>query len=133
MVRVRRVASPESGICATPSSQTRHGGAHPPSTERAEPSSPEIGIELIPGIAHRRMAVADVHRSRASEDRFGDTGAAAHDQVELLEVELLDEDREERQAPAVVVPNAREILNQGCGNGRSLDYGRNRPGHAAQR
>jgi hypothetical protein len=57
---------------------------------------------------------------------------AADDEVELFEVELLDEHRKERQAPAIVVTNAGEILNQGCVNARSLDGGRHRSVHVHQ-
>ena len=58
------------------------------------------------------MAVTDVDGVRPDDDRFRHAVTAADDQVEALKVELLDEQRKQRQALAVVAADARKILKE---------------------
>ena len=46
-----------------PRQPPQHRAIHPAARERAHPRRSEVGVELIPRIPHRRMAVADVPRA----------------------------------------------------------------------
>ena len=73
----------------------------------------EIGVELIPGIPHRRVAVADMHgAARAESTDFTAQWLRADHQIEAVEVEELDGGGEERQELAVVPRRARQPLHE---------------------
>ena len=57
-------------------------------------SRPEIRVELVPRIPHRRVAVADVHRAGRPQHRLHRAVAAADDQVVAVEVQPLHRSRE---------------------------------------
>ena len=52
-----------------------------PYHRHADPLDPEIRLELVPRIPHRRVAVADVDRARRDDHRLGHAVAAADHQV----------------------------------------------------
>ena len=52
----------------------------------------EVSVELIPGIAHRGKAIAEMPRSPWRDHRFGRAMAGADNEVHVVEVELLDDD-----------------------------------------
>jgi hypothetical protein len=78
------------------------------------------------------MAVADMHRRRPDDHRFGDAMAAADDQIEAFEIELLDEDRKQRQALAVIPAHAGQVLEQRVVDRRALDRRRDRAADVQQ-
>ena len=67
------------------------------------------------------------------DDRLRDAVAGADDEVEAVEVELLDERREERQALPVVAPDARQPLQRRRVDRQALDGRRDRARHVEQR
>src|SRR5580765_3603432 len=75
---------------AVPSGQARHHRPHDPTGDRAHPFRSEIGVELVPRVAHRRQAIADVLRAPWFDDRLDAAVADADDDVIVIEVELLD-------------------------------------------
>src|SRR4029453_8101682 len=98
--------------CAIPPGKPGHRPARERVQGGTEPLTPEVRLELIPRITHRRVAVADVHGSRADADRLDRTVAAADHQIEPREVELLDECGKERQALPIVSTDAGQMLKQ---------------------
>ena len=72
----------------------------------------EVGVLLVPGVAHGRVAVAEVEGVGRRDHPLGHAVAGAEDDVEAREVELLDGGREERQVAAVVAADARRRLQE---------------------
>ena len=67
----------------------------------------------VPGIAHRRVAIADMQLVRARDDAFGNRMAVADHDVITGHIELLDGHRHERQEPPVEVLNEGHLLQEG--------------------
>ncbi len=90
------------GRVAIPSRQPRHHRPHQPRC-RAGPSRSraEVGVELIPGVAHRRQAIAEMGHAPGTHDRLRAAVADADHEIEAVEGELLDRRREERQVVAI--------------------------------
>ena len=105
IMRIRHIAVDAPGRRGVPPRQPRHASrmtALPPGRD----ARARIRIELIPGVPHRRVAVADVLRAPRRRDRFGRAWLRAHDEIEAIEIEPLDRERKQRQVSAVV-PAAR--------------------------
>ena len=82
-----------------------HPGHHRPHRGAADPPDAlgaEVGVELIPGVPHRRQAIAEVRGAGGAHDRLRAAMAEADDGVEPIEGELLDRNREKRQVMPVV-------------------------------
>ena len=63
-------------------------GRSTPTRARADPLGAEIGVELVPGVAHRRVAVADVPGAgRARRPTWPRSGCVRDHQVVIVEVE----------------------------------------------
>ena len=61
-----------------PARQPRqHRAVEPAARQRPDPRRPEVRVELVPGVAHRRMAVADVARPARRHHRLGRAVARA--------------------------------------------------------
>ncbi len=112
-----------------PARQARQDGAKEARPDLAYLGRSEIGIELIPRVPHRRVAVAHVPGTPRDHDRLGGAVTRADDEIESVEVELLDRGREERQILAVVASGRRQPLDERpddpslleCGGNRALD------------
>ena len=117
-----------------PSRQPRHHRPiHPPVREAAHASRTEVGVELIPRIPHRRVAVADVPRPARRDDGLRGTVAGADDQLVRIQVELLDRQRKQREVLAVVGRRQRQPLNERRRDAVALDRRRHRAADVAQR
>ena len=134
VLRVRDKASHARGRGRIPARHPReHWTVDPPACKWAHPRRTEIGIELIPRVAHRRMAVTDVPRAAGRDHRFRRAVARADHQVIGIEIELLDCGREERQVATVLRSGEGKSLDDGGGNAVALDRGRYRPARVKQR
>ena len=92
----------------------------------AEPFRSEIGIELIPGIPHRRQAVADMSGRGRVDDRLHRAVAHAEHEIEPVEIELLDRHRKERQVVAVDAAATWQALDERGVDPPALDGRRDR-------
>ena len=63
----------------------------------------EVGVELIPDVAHRRVHVADVDRAWRRPAAFGHRVAGRDDQLELAQIERLDRERKESSKVASIM------------------------------
>src|SRR5439155_26843373 len=132
-LRVREIAVYPDGSVPVPSRQGGQYGSQQRARGRADARGTEVRIELIPRVAHRRMAIAEVQRSWTHDRPFGHAMAAAEDEIERLEIELLDERGKERQAFAVVVTHAGQALQRRRVNRQTLDRGGHRSADVQQR
>lgn len=73
-----------------------------------------------------------MHSRGRWDDPFGDTMAAADDQVILLQIELLNRCGKKRQIVPVMRPHKRGMLQEGSFNLVGLDLGGNGSGHMEQ-
>ncbi len=67
----------------------------------------------IPGIANRRVHVADMQLVRASQHALGHRMAAGNDQVIGGHVQLLDGQRHQWQVLLIMSARLRQLLNEG--------------------
>ena len=74
---------------------------------------PQILMLQIPGVAHRRMAEADVQLVRPGEHAFGHRIGTGQHEIIAGEVQLLYGERHERQKAPVPLPHARDSLQEG--------------------
>src|SRR4029453_4247014 len=75
---------------------SRHPGQHRPKrgvAQLANPLDAAARAELLPGVAHRREAVAQVASPSGDDHRLRGAMARADNQVVVIEVELLDGER----------------------------------------
>ncbi len=114
---------------AVPSTHARHRAPHHRAPHRADPLGSEIGIELVPGVPHRRQAVAEVRSAAGTDDRFHGAVADRQDEVETVEVELLDRRRKQRQVRAIEALHERQMLHERRPRPHALDRRRHRSAH----
>src|SRR4051794_21200587 len=76
-------------------------------------SLPEILMLQIPGVAHRRMAEADVQLVRSGEHAFRHRIGAGQNEIIAGEIQLLYGERHEREKAPVAPPHARNPLQEG--------------------
>ena len=110
---------------AIPAREPGHHVTRQGTRESAEALGPEVGVELIPRIPHRRMAVAEVHRAAGLDHGFGSAVTRRHDQVGAIEIELLDHGREQRQVLPISPDRLGQPLDQRRVNRTRLDQGGN--------
>ena len=101
ILRVRKKAVDTVRGDLVPPGHAPHHRPHETAGHRTHARGPEVLVELVPGVPHRRMAIADVHRALGHDHRLHGAVAAADDQVEALEVEQPHGERIERQVMAV--------------------------------
>ena len=97
--------SPHSGLRALPSRASHRARRamivpQQPAAQPPEAFRTEVGVELVPGIPHRREAVAEVHGPAGPNHRLGDAVARADDEIVPRQVELLDDEGKDREAQA---------------------------------
>ena len=80
--------------------------------ETAEPVGPEIGIALVPGIAHRREAIADMRHAGRRRNRLGNTMTEADYEVAARQTPGSHGTGHRRQEVAVVVLDAGQPLQE---------------------
>ena len=133
IMRDSDIAVRAAGRVAVPPCQPRHHRPHHATTQLAEPLRPEVRVELVPRIAHRRQAVAQVARAPGTHDRLGAAMADADDKIEAIEGELLDGRREQRQVVAVVALHERQPLHERGVYRQAFDRRRHGPALVDQR
>ena len=111
-----------------PARQRLQNGPESAALRRPDPALAEIGVELIPGVSHGGEAVAEVPGAPGLDDGFRRAVARADHQIVVVEVELLDHCREQREAIAIVAPDAGQILQHGCLRTRRSMTGDTLPG-----
>ncbi len=121
-----------------PAARCHVPGAQPAQRQRAQPRHQagavgKVGVLLVPGVAHRGVAIAQVVRPGRRDDAFGNAVAAAHHQVEAAQVVLFDGGGEQRQIAAVVAPQARRVLQRAGADRPPLEIGAERSGKVEQR
>ncbi len=107
--------------------QGGHGALADPAGGRA------ILVIMIPEIAHRRVAIADVRRVRRRQHAFGGPGLAADHEVVAVQIELLEREGHEREVGLVVAIGAGQLLDEGGAYIGGADRRRNRLGHIDMR
>ena len=73
----------------------------------------QILLLQIPGVTHRRVAIADVQLPRCGENTLGHGVRIADDQIILREVQLLDGERHDRQQALVDMFDEGNFLQDG--------------------
>ena len=96
-------------------------------------SGAEVGVELIPDVAHRGVDVGEVRRVRRRLAALGDGVAGRDDQVVAGEIERLDGAGEERQVVTPARRREREALEEAGGDSVALDDRAGGVGHVDQR
>ena len=112
ILRIREKAVDTAGRCGIPSGQPRQNGAEDPASNLADLVRAEVGLELIPGVAHRRMAIADMGGRDTPNHRLHSAVAAADDKIVTVEVEELDGCRKEREVLTIKLARSGEPLDQ---------------------
>ncbi len=95
-----------------PARQPRHHMPGSSGPKVAEALRTEVRRELVPRVAHGRVAVADVHASTGGHHGFGRTVAGGHHKRRVVEVELLDGEREQRQVVAIPPCRRRQAVDE---------------------
>ena len=120
----KAVHTPRRG--GVPPGQPSHNYPQRGARQGSDPIRPEIRRKLVPGIAHRGVAVADVGRAAAPDHRFDGAVAAADDQVVTVEIERLDRERIEQQVMPIPAPGPRQPLHPRGPDGVPFDDRRHR-------
>jgi hypothetical protein len=119
------------------------GGRHVPAPERCEdpiaegadcsPPRSEVRFLLIPDVAHRGVAVADVAPLRSPAGPLGDAVAGREDEPVTGQGKALDREWEERQIPAVAGIETGRALQEAGVDRVALDLGIDRARKVEQR
>ena len=72
----------------------------------------QVGVHLVPGVAHRGVHVAHMALIRAGEHALGHQMAAAHHQGVVGQVELLDRQGQQRQVLLHMTHPSRQLLDE---------------------
>src|SRR5213596_2204830 len=97
ILRIRKKAVDTPGRGGIPPGQPRQNGSEDPASNLADLGRTEIGLELIPGIAHRRVAIADMGGHNIPNHRLHRAVAAADHKIVTVEVEEFDGYEYERE------------------------------------
>ena len=110
-----------------------HSGKQSISEFRFDPALAiaEVLAALVPGIAHRREAVADVGHAGRGDGPLGDAVAEAEDEIDIAEA-MAGRHRHERQEVAVVARPAGQGVQPAGADAESLDRGRDGPAPVQQ-
>ena len=84
-----------------PASQHRRDGMRGQTRQGARAAWPEVGVELVPEVPHRRVDVGDVHGASSGAAAFGHRVAGGEHQVVRRQIEGLDGEGKQRQVVAV--------------------------------
>jgi hypothetical protein len=109
-----------------PPSQPGHDGPEELALDSSDAFRSEVFRELIPGVAHGGVAIADVRGRRCPDRRLDRAVAAADDQIVAVEIEEFDERWIERKKVTVVAGGARDPLHRGGPDRLPLDSWRDR-------
>ena len=93
----------------------------------------DIIVGAIPRVAHRRVAIADMHRARARDHGLRDAMARREDEIVACEVERGDRCGVERQQPAMTAMGEGRAIGERAAVAHRLDAGRRDAGRAHQR
>ena len=103
------------------------------SGEGAPQAAAEIGVGLVPHVAHGREAVADVDGAGRRAHALRDGVVGREHEVAGRQAQPLDREGKQRQQLAVVAGGARQAREGARGDAQGLDAGRARAGHVDQR
>jgi hypothetical protein len=106
-----------------PPRQGAQRGTQQPVFHRTYASFAKVHVELVPGVAHRGEAVAEVLGLAGFDDRFCSAVARTDDEIVLIEIELFDDGRKERQAVAVKTLHSGDFLEHRSARPHSFDNG----------
>ena len=110
--RVGDVAVDSPGRRSIPPGQGCHDRPEQPAARVPDLSRAEVRPELIPGVTHRGVTVADVDCPARPDDRLDRAVTRADDEVEAVEVEKLDRGRKKRQELAIAPDGRRQPLHE---------------------
>ena len=82
----------------------------------------KVGLLLVPDVAHRSVAVAEMVGIGACDGPFGDTMAGADDQIVGVQVEGFDGAWKERQVAAVLLPGRGGVLEEARQHRMGFDF-----------
>jgi len=82
--------------------------------KKGKPGGRKIGKILIPGVAHRRMDIADMESIRMRDDSLSHTMGSGDNKVIVPQVEKLCSKRKEGQIEPVSLLEKREFLKKAC-------------------
>ena len=112
ILRNRHIAVRTVARALVPAGETVEQLPHHRRPGPADPFRPEVGVELVPGVPHRREAVAEVAGAGRGADRLGRAVAGGDHQVGVADVEPFDGERVERQQMAVQARDAGHPLQE---------------------
>ena len=97
---------------AVPTSQARQHRPQQRARHLADTVRAEIGVELIPGVAHGREAIAEMPRASGDHHRFRRAVTGADDEVVGIQVELLNGHGEKRQVLPIELAGEGQPVNR---------------------
>ena len=103
----------------SPRAQHRHRQRHDHAGE--PPAVGTVGMVLIPQVAHRRMAIADVHGIWMRDDALRRAGLAGDHEIVAGEVQLLERGRHQGKILLIELGGERQLADVGRGDLVAVD------------